>query len=242
MASSSNLLIGIFVSLDNFLSSSCNSFLIVYWISISCDSNENQVNTQEKTEPIGIDLGVKTLAVCSNGEIFKKPNIIKEKRKLKQLQKRASKQYDLLIKKKINKKSNRLLKLEKKILKQHQRITNILNNNIHQFTSYITNLNPSHIVLEDLNSSGMMKNKHLSEKIKEAKFYEIRRQFEYKCKRKDIQFILADRWYPSSKTCSCCGHKKEKLSLSERVFICDECGIEIDRDFNASLNLRKLAV
>ena len=144
--------------------------------------------------------------------------------------------------KKINSKSNRLKKLEKKILKQHQRITNLLDNNIHQFTSKIVNLNPSHIVLEDLNVTGMMKNKHLSEKIAKAKFYEIRRQFEYKSERKGIKLIFADRWYPSSKLCSCCGHKKEKLSLSERLYVCDECGIEIDRDFNASLNLQKLAM
>lgn len=215
---------------------------INYWIGITCDIDENQVMKQEMTEPIGIDLGIKTLAVCSNGEIVKKPNITKEKRKLKRFQKQASRQYDLLIKKRIIKKSNRLLKVEKKILNQHQRITNILNNNIHQFTSYITSLNPSHIVIEDLNVMGMMKNKHLSEKIMESKFYEIRSQLEYKCERKGIQLIIADRWYPSSKTCSCCSHKKDKLSLSVRLFICDECGVEIDRDFNASLNLKKLAM
>ena len=215
---------------------------INYWISLTCDVDENQVLTQEKTSPIGIDLGLKTLAVCSNGEILKKVNITKEQKRLKRLQKRASKQYDLIKKKKINSKSNRLKKLEKKILKQHQRITNLLDNNIHQFTSKIVNLNPSHIVLEDLNVTGMMKNKHLSEKIAKAKFYELRRQFEYKSERKGIKLIFADRWYPSSKLCSCCGHKKEKLSLSERLYVCDECGIEIDRDFNASLNLQKLAM
>lgn len=87
-----------------------------------------------------------------------------------------------------------------------------------------------------------MKNKHLSEKLKESKFYEIRRQFEYKTKRKGIQIVIADRWYPSSKTCSCCGYKKDKLSLSDRIFVCDNCNVEIDRDFNASLNLKKLVM
>jgi len=215
---------------------------INYWISVSCDVNDNQVTSKNKTEPIGIDLGLKALAICSNGTTIKKPNITREKKKLKRLQKRVSKQYDLLIKKKIDKKSNRLMKLEKQILKQYQRINNKLNDNIHQFTSRITSLNPSHIVIEDLNVSGMLKNKHLSERVKESKFYEIRRQLEYKCRRKEIQLIIADRWFPSSKLCSCCGHKKDKLSLSERVYTCDECGIEIDRDFNASLNLMKLAL
>lgn len=215
---------------------------ISYWISLTCDIDEKQVLKQEVTEPIGIDLGIKVLAICSNGDSLKKPNITKEKRKLKRLQKQAASQYDLLIKKKIDKKSNRLLKLEKKILKQYQRISNVLNNNIHQFTSYITNLNPSHIVLEDLNVTGMMKNEHVSEKVMQCKFYEIRRQFEYKSERRGIRLVIADRWFPSSKTCSCCGHIKDKLSLSERMYVCDDCGIEIDRDFNASLNLKKLAM
>ena len=88
----------------------------------------------------------------------------------------------------------------------------------------------------------MLKNKHLSEKIKEAKFYEIRRQLEYKCKWNNIELIIADRFYPSSKICSYCGNKKTKLSLSERTYVCEECGAIIDRDFNASLNLKHLAM
>ncbi|WP_147382064.1 RNA-guided endonuclease InsQ/TnpB family protein, partial [Peptoclostridium sp. AF21-18] len=94
---------------------------------------------------------------------------------------------------------------------------------------------------EDLNVQGMMKNKHLSEKIADCSFYEIYRQLKYKCQNKGIEFIVADRFYPSSKICSNCGHKKEKLSLSERTYRCECCGKVIDRDFNASLNLKNLA-
>ena len=121
------------------------------------------------------------------------------------------------------------------------RINNVLTTNIHEFTTKLVKLNPETIVIEDLNVSGMLKNKHISEKVKEAKFYEIRRQLEYKCKWNNINLIIADRWYPSSKICSCCGNKKEKLSLSERIYKCEKCGLVIDRDYNASLNLKKLA-
>ena len=140
------------------------------------------------------------------------------------------------------KKSKNLLKLEAKIRKLYRKINNKLNNNIHNFTSVLIKLNPKSMVIEDLNVSGMLKNKHLSEKIKEARFYEIRRQLEYKCKWNNIELIIADRFYPSSKICSCCGNKKTKLSLSERTYVCEECGAIIDRDFNASLNLKHLAM
>ena len=139
-------------------------------------------------------------------------------------------------------KSKRLIKLEKRILKTHHKITNILNNNIHQITAEIIGLNPSAIVIEDLNVKGMFKNKYLSATLKYSKFGEIIRQLKYKCAWKDIKLITADRWYPSSKLCSNCGEKKEKLSLSERVFVCDKCGFHIDRDYNAALNLKKLAM
>ena len=139
-------------------------------------------------------------------------------------------------------KSKNLLKLESQIRNQYRKIDNILTTNIHTITKELVSINPSAIVIEDLNVSGMRKNKHLSEKINEAKFYEFRRQLEYKCKWYGVDLIIADRWYPSSKLCSCCGHKKEKLSLSERTYVCEECGCIIDRDFNASVNLKYLAM
>ena len=213
---------------------------IKFWLSIGCVM-ENVANKLPKTEPIGIDMGIKTLMVCSNGMQFKKINTDKHKKKLKRLQKRASRYYDKMMKPKSFDKSKNLLKLETLIKKQHQKISNIRKNNVHQITTKLINLNPSDIVVEDLNVKGMMKNKHLSEKIADCSFYEIYRQLEYKSKWNEIKFIIANRWYASSKICNHCGYKKPKLSLSERVYKCECCGQEIDRDYNASLNLRDLA-
>ena len=221
-----------------------------FWFSVSVEINDYDNNDKEKTEPIGIDLGIKTLAVCSNGKSYNKPNIKKHKKKLKRLQRKASRQYQKMLdeskKTKIKfsqlDKSRNLLKLESIIRKEYRKINNILTTNIHTITSELVKLNPSSIVIEDLNVQGMMKNKHLSEKIKEAKFYEFRRQLEYKCKWNNVNLIIADRWYPSSKLCSSCGNRKKKLSLSERIYVCEECGCVIDRDYNASLNLKYLAM
>jgi len=222
---------------------------IDFWFSVSVEIIDNQDNDKTKTEAIGIDLGIKTLATCSNSIINQKPNINKIKKKLKRLQRRASRYYQKLIEKseqmKIKfvqlSKSKNLLKLEKEIKKLHIKIKNILTTNIHTFTTSLIKLNPEAIVIEDLNVKGMMKNKHLSRSVAEAKFYEIRRQLEYKCKWNNIKLIIADRWFPSSKLCSECGNKKDKLSLSERIYVCEECGSIIDRDLNASINLKNLA-
>ena len=161
----------------------------------------------------------------------------KEKKKLKRLQKRASRYYDKMRKTKSFYKSKNLLKLETLILKQHQRITNIRKNNIHQATTKLVKLNPKAIVVEDLNVSGMMKNKHLSKAIQQQKLYEFRRQLEYKCKWNNIELRIVDRFYPSSKLCHECGNIKKDLKLSDRIYKCD-CGYTEDRDYNASLNLR----
>ena len=213
------------------------------WLTVSVEVNENQTD-ENKTEPIGIDLGLKTLAVCSNGKEYKKPNIRKLLKRLKRFKRRASRTYLYMKRNKISfkEKSKRLIKLEKLILKENHKITNILNDNIHKMTTELVKLNPSAIVIEDLNVVGMFKNKHLSNTLKYSKFGEVIRQIKYKCAFKNIKLIIADRWYASSKTCSCCNHKKEKLSLSERVFVCNKCGIHIDRDLNAALNLKKLAI
>ena len=221
-----------------------------FWFSVSVEVDDYNNNDKEKTEPIGIDLGIKTLAVCSNGKSYKKSNIKKHKKKLKRLQRKASRQYQKMLdesketKVKFSEihKSKNLLKLESNIRKEYRKINNILTTNIHTITSELVKLNPSSIVIEDLNVKGMMKNKHLSEKIKEAKFYEFRRQLEYKCKWNNVNLIIANRWYPSSKLCSSCGNRKKKLSLSERIYVCEECGCVIDRDYNASLNLKYLAM
>ena len=221
-----------------------------FWFSVSVEIIDNQDNDKTKTDTvIGIDLGIKTLATCSNGIINQKPNITKIRKKLKRLQRRASRYYQKMIEKSKQMKikfvqlfkSKNLLKLEKEIKKLHIKITNILTTNIHTFTTSLIKLNPKAIVIEDLNVKGMMKNKHLSRSVAEAKFYEIRRQLQYKCLWNNIKLIVADRWYASSKICSECGHKKDKLSLSERTYICEKCGSIIDRDLNASINLKNLA-
>ena len=142
---------------------------INFWLSISCVMEE-PVNNLCKTEPIGIDMGIKTLMVCSNGMNFKRINTNKINKKLKRFQKRASRYYNKMMKTKSFNKSKNLQKLETLILKQHQRISNLRKNNIHQATTKLIKLNPSAIVVEDLNVKGMMKNRHLSKAVADCSF------------------------------------------------------------------------
>lgn len=193
-------------------------------------------------EGIGIDLGVKDLAITSDKYIYKNINktskIKKIEKRKKRLQRKVSKKY----KQNKNKqelsynKTNNIIKLEKQILKLNQSLTNIRNNYIHQTTSEIIKRKPSFIVMESLNVNGMLKNKHLSKAIQEQKFYEFKRQIKYKSSWNNIEFIQVDRFYPSSKLCSCCGNIKKDLKLSDRIYKC-ECGNVIDRDLNAAINL-----
>ena len=212
-----------------------------YWyLSFGIEVEENQT-TLNKDLSIGIDLGVKDLAICSNGMIFK--NINKTKRvkrinkKLKRLQKKVSRKYEL--NKQGNKyiKTKNIIKLEKQIKLLYRKLLNIRTNYTHQTTSTLIKEKPYRIVMEDLNVKGMMKNKHLSKAIAEQGFYEFKRQMEYKCNFNGIEFVQVDRFYPSSKMCSCCGNIKKDLKLKDRIYKCDNCGLEIDRDYNASLNL-----
>ncbi len=205
-----------------------------YYLSIGVEVADNQENQNHKAEPIGIDLGIKTLAVCSNGVTNHKPNTKKFEKKLKRLQRKASRMY---IKYRGKGKSNNLLKLEKDILKLYQRKTNILNDNIHKFTTSLIKFNPEYIAIEDLNVKGMIKNRYLSKSITDCKFAEIRRQLDYKCKWNNIPLIIVDRWFPSSKMCCKCGQIKKDLKLSDRIYKCD-CGNVIDRDLQASYNIR----
>ena len=135
-------------------------------------------------------------------------------------------------------KTNNVIKKENKLLKLNHRLTNIRHNHLHKTTSEIIKREPSFICIEDLNVKGMMKNKHLSKAIQEQCFYEFRRQIEYKSAWNNILVIIADRFFPSSKLCSCCGSIKKDLKLSDRIYKC-ECGNVIDRDFQAALNLKR---
>ena len=130
-------------------------------------------------------------------------------------------------------------KAQIKIARLHRRIANIRKDTLHKLTTFIAK-NHGKIVIEDLNVSGMLANHKLAKAISDMGFYEFRRQLEYKCKLYGSELTIVDRWFPSSKTCSNCGHKKESLSLSERTFKCDHCGVEIDRDLNAAINLAKV--
>ena len=211
-----------------------------YWyLSFGLEVEENQT-TLNNDLSIGIDLGIKDLAICSNGMVFKNINKTKKvkklKKRLKRLQRQVSRKYEA--NKQGNKfvKTNNIIKLEKQIKLIHRKLSNIRNNYIHQATNKIIKLKPYRVVMEDLNVKGMMKNKHLSKAIQEQGFYEFIRQMKYKCEFNGIQFIQADRYFPSSKLCSCCGSIKKDLKLKDRVYKCD-CGLEIDRDLNASINL-----
>ena len=195
---------------------------------------------------IGIDLGLKHLAICSHRPIpYENINKTKEvkrlEKKLRRLQRNVSKKYEMNKKGRSYVKTRNIIKLEKLIRKVHKKLDNIRVDYRHKVTTEIVKAKPSRIVMESLNVSGMMKNKHLSKAIAKQGWYEFKSMIAYKCDRDGIEFIEADRWYPSSKTCSCCGFVKPKLSLSERTFKCDFCGFEIDRDYNASINLSRVS-
>lgn len=209
-----------------------------WWVSVGVEYPDS---IEQPTNPgVGIDLGIKDLAICSDGNIYK--NINKTKRvnnlqkKKRRLQRKISRKYLKNKKKGKYCKTCNIIKSEKELLKLNRRLTNIHYNYLHQTTSEIVNRKPRFIVLEDLNVSGMMKNKHLAKAVQEQGFYEFYRQVQYKCEWHSIQFITADRYFPSSKLCHCCGNIKTDLKLSDRVYHC-ECGNVIDRDYQAALNL-----
>lgn len=213
-----------------------------YWyLTVGYKAKDNNAIKNSK-EIIGIDLGIKDFAVLSNGKIYKNINktikVKRLKRKLKIKQKQLSKK--ILIAKKENRKLSNcknFLKLKNQIRLIHRKLSNIRLNYLHQITSEIVKTKPSKIVIEDLDVSRMLKNRHLSEKISEQNFYKFREILTYKCKLNNIELVTADKFYPSSKTCSCCGHIKQDLKLKDRVFKCPTCGFEIDRDLNAAINL-----
>ena len=164
------------------------------------------------SEVIGIDLGVKSFAVCSNGAVYKNINkthtVRQLNKKLRRLQRHVSRKY---LKNKVGNKfikTSNIIKLESKIKLIHRRLKNIRENYIHQITTYLVKTKPSKIVIEDLNIGGMLKNKHLSKAVAEQRFYKFITTLDYKCKWGSIELIKANRFYPSSKLCSCCGNIK----------------------------------
>lgn len=196
----------------------------------------------DSNEVIGVDLGIKSLAVTSDGVVYENINKTKkvkqlEKRK-RHLQRRLSRKYQM--NKEGNKyvKTNNILKLEQDIRLIDRKLKNIRDTYIHTVTMNIVKTKPYAIVIEDLNVSGMMKNKHLSKAIQQQELHKFRQYITYKSQFYGVDLIVADRFYPSSKKCSKCGAVRKYLSLSERTYVCPECGHTIDRDLNAAVNLK----
>ncbi len=227
-----------------------------YYVSILVEETDIEISNgntgikifNNNNEGIGIDLGIKEFAVCSDGIKFKNINktstIKKIEKKLKREQRKLSRKYESL---KIRNKniregratSQNIQKQIVKVQKLHQRLTNIRTDYINKTVFSIIKQKPSYITIEDLNVKGMMKNKHLSKAIASQKFFEFKTKLMSKCKQNNIELRRVDRFYPSSKTCSQCGKIKKDLKLSDRIYKCN-CGLAIDRDLNASINLKNV--
>ena len=224
------------------------SFVNGKWILSFAVEYENQVlKENEKHGSLGIDLGVGRLVVVAyEGTKREYININKTSvvrnlnRKLTHVQKVLSRKYEAAKKdgKDPKEKSNQILKYEALLKRIYHRLACIRLNQRHQITRELVNLHPKRIVVEDLNVKGMMKNRHLAKAIGEMGFYDFINILSYKCEQLGIELIKADRFYPSSKTCSHCGCIHKGLKLSDRIFICPECGFVIDRDYNAAINLK----
>ena len=214
-----------------------------YWYLSYTEDVETKVqNLPDYTDGIGIDLGIKTLATVSDGTIL--PNIKAFRRvrilnkRLKRLQRKVSRKY-LINKCNKHNKTKNIIKLERRIKLIHRSLKNIRINHIRKFVSELVKKQPQYIAIEDLNVKGMMRNKHLAKDIANCSFYTIKEHLIRKAKERNIVVRLVDRFYPSSKTCSNCGSYKKDLKLSQRVYHCNSCQKEIDRDFNASRNIAR---
>ena len=209
-----------------------------YYVSVLVEIPDTKI-ANNSNEGIGIDLGLKEFAIVSNGDTYKNINksakVKKLEKQLKREQRCLSRKYENLKKGASTQKN--IQKQRLKVQKIHHRIYNVRTDYINKTIVEIVKTKPSYITIEDLNVSGMMKNKHLSKAVASQKFYEFRTKLKVKCDENGIELRVVDRWYPSSKLCHCCGCIKTDLKLSDRVYKCD-CGYIEDRDFNASLNLR----
>jgi len=215
---------------EKILSATVSKHANRYFVSVNIEK-EVELPPNISKETVGIDLGIKDLAITSAGIHFENPKTYKKfLKKLKRMQRRLSRK---------TRGSNNRRKQKEKVAKLHYKISNIRKDNIHKMTSSVVKAKPQTIVIEDLSARNMMKNHKLAQSIADSSFGEIRRQFEYKCKWNNINLVIANRWFPSSKLCSGCGFKKEELKLSDRIYKCNICGLKIDRDFNAALNLKE---
>ena len=216
-----------------------------YYVSILVEERDIKISNTNN-EGLGIDLGIKEFAVCSDGIKFKNINktstVKKVEKKLKREQRKLSRKYESLKTRNKNIREGRatsqnIQKQIVKVQKLHQRLRNIRTDYINKTVFSIVKQKPSYITIEDLAVSNMMKNKHLSKAIASQKFFEFKTKLMSKCKENNIELRIVDRFYPSSKTCSNCGKIKKDLKLSDRIYKCD-CELAIDRDLNASINLK----
>lgn len=231
--------------LDKYMNPRCSYDGRYWYLSFGFEQGENQVELNQDLS-IGIDLGVSSLAAVSHLDdpirsINKSKTVRKLKKRLRRLQRQVSRKYEMNRAGDRFIKTGNIIKLEKQIRLIHRKLTNIRQNHIHQATNSIVKMRPYRIVMENLNVAGMMKNRHLSKAIAEQKFYEFIRQIGYKSEFNGIEFVQADRFFPSSKTCSSCGAVKKDLRLSDRLYRCD-CGLVMDRDKNAAINLSNYKV
>lgn len=213
---------------------------INWWITVGIEYKD--IAGISSNEGIGIDLGVKDFAICSDGNKYRNINKTQRVKKLekrkRRLQRSISRGYEKNKKGENYCKTSNIIKKEKELLKLNHRLTNIHQNYLHQTTSEIIKREPSFVCIEDLNVKGMVKNRHLSKEVQQQGFYEFRKQIEYKAEWNNILVVIADRFFPSSKLCSCCGNIKKDLRLSDRIYKC-KCGNVIDRDYQAALNLKR---
>ena len=202
------------------------------------DDDALKIKGIENLPEVGVDIGIKTLATLSNGVTFANVKAFKKyKVKLKKAQRKQSKRYNP----KSKEQSKNYKKASKEVAKIHQKIANVRKDSTHKLTTHLAK-NHSTVKIEDLNVSGMLKNKRLSSAISDGGFYEFRRQLEYKCAWYGSNLVVIDRFFASSKTCSCCGKVKKDLKLSERIFNCEHCKLSIDRDLNAAINIKNYTV
>ena len=209
-----------------------------YYVSVLVELPDVKV-ASNNNEGIGIDLGIKDFAIISNGKTYKNINksarLKKLEKQLRREQRCLSRKYENLKKGESTQKNIQKQKL--KVQRLHHKIDNIRTDYINKSIAEIVKTKPSYITIEDLNVSGMMKNRHLSKAVASQKFYEFRTKLKAKCDENGIELRVVDRWYPSSKLCHCCGTIKKDLKLSDRIYRCG-CGYVEDRDVNAALNLK----
>ena len=218
-----------------------------YFLSLIIEVKDVVKTENTSIKGLGIDLGIKDTVICSDGKIFKNINKTKKvkklKKKLKREQREMSRSYEYSKSKKIKlKECKNFNKKKLKVQKIFYRLNCIRDDYNNKIVDEITRAKLKYITIEDLKVSNMMKNKHLSKAIQEQNFYAIRTKLINKCKERNIELRLVDTFYPSSKTCSCCGSIKKDLKLNDRIYKCCNCGLEIDRDYNASINLEKAKI